>query len=167
MGASNYQLALSRRYSKLTGELREVRANIARIKTEQKKLPGLEASIPRLEKLIKSLANLLEAEDPQWTAHASPPMKPFTHVIPIPFGTCSRRGLAVLKQSDRPLTAREIAIEVLRQCGNEQPPADVVLRTTNTITASLRKFRGRVVESSGTYPAQWRVMHKAHIQFDQ
>jgi GNAT superfamily N-acetyltransferase len=41
----------------------------------------------------------------------------------------------------------------------------MILRTTNTIQASLRKFEGRTVESSGKYPAQWRVTHKAHLAY--
>jgi hypothetical protein len=64
------------------------------------------------------------------------------------------------------MSAREIALEVLRRAGEHDPPSELVLRTTTTIQASLRKFAGRTVESSGKYPAQWRVIHKGHVEFE-
>lgn len=59
MGMTNLQHSLRKKFSALTGELAEVRANIERIQREQSKLPELEARIPKLEALIESAAMLL------------------------------------------------------------------------------------------------------------
>jgi len=167
MGATNYITALSKRYSKLTGQLEDTRSKIARIKAEQKTLPQLEARLIEFQPLIKSLAILLKAEDPTWKPDRAPPIKPWTYGIkPIPFGSVSRRGMKVLHEAHRPMSARELAVEVLRQAGVDDPPDELILRTTNTIGSSLRKFKGRTVESSGQYPAQWRAIHKNSIRFD-
>jgi len=48
----------------------------------------------------------------------------------------------VLRQATRPLTVRQIAIEVLRQIGSDEPDRKVLQRTQNAIDAFLRKHRG-------------------------
>lgn len=166
MGMTNLRHSLEKRYSALTGQLREAHENIARIKREAEKLPEIEASIPRLEALIASAAMLLEDADPSWQREQTPAIKPWTHSLPVPFGSCGRRGMEVLRQADRPMTARQIALEVLRQAGNESADTKLVQRTLNAIEASMRKHRGRTVESSGKYPAQWRSIANPSINFD-
>lgn len=166
MGQSNLRHALGKRYSALTGRLREAHENIARIKREAEKLPELEARLPKLETLIESAAMLLEDADPTWRREQTPPIKPFTHLLPVPFGSCGRRGLEVLRIADKPMSAREIALEVLRQSGNENADPKVIQRTVTNIDACLRKFENRTVQSSGKYPKQWRTILKREIEFD-
>lgn len=166
MGHSNLRHSLSKRYSALTGQLREVQSNIARIKREAEKLPELEAETRRLETLIASAAMVLQDADPNWRAEDAPPIKPFVHMIPVPFGSCGRRALAVLRNADKPMTAREVALEVLRQAGSEDAEPKMIRRTVNAVEASLRHHRGRTVESSGKYPAQWRTIAKQDLEFD-
>lgn len=166
MGITNLRHSLEKRYSALTGQLREVRENIARIQREVEKLPELEGSIARLEALIASAAMLLEDADPSWKREDTPAIKPWTHLLPVPFGSCGRRGMEVLRAADRPMTARQIALEVLRQSGNETADKETIKRTVNAIEASLRKHRGRSVESSGKWPAQWRTVSKPDMIFD-
>lgn len=166
MGHSNLRASLEKRYSALTGQLREAHENIARIQREIERLPEIEASIPKLEALIASAAMLLEDADPSWRREQTPAIKPWTHGIPVPFGSCGRRGMEVLRQADKPMTARQIAFEVLRQSGVDEPDKPTIQRTLNAIEASMRKFRGRTVESSGKYPAQWRSIAKPDLAFD-
>lgn len=166
MGQTNLRASLEKRYSALTGQLREAHENIARIKRETERLPEIEASIPKLEALIESAAMLLEDADPTWQREQTPAVKPWTHMLPVPFGSCGRRGMEVLRLADRPMTAREIAKEVLRQAGQDDADTKTIQRTLNAIESSMRKFRGRTVESSGKYPAQWRSIAKPEIGFD-
>ena len=74
--------------------------------------------------------------------------------------------MEVLRQADKPMTSRQIALEVLRQSGTENPDKPMIQRTLTAVEASMRKFRGRTVESSGKYPAQWRSIAKPEIDFD-
>lgn len=166
MAHSNLRHSLEKRYSGLSGQLREAHENIARIKREIEKLPEIEASIPKLAALIESAAMLLEDADPTWKRDQTPAIKPWTHQLPVPFGSCGRRGMEVLRQANVPMTSRQIAIEVLRQSGDENPEKPLIQRTLNAIEASMRKHRGRTVESSGKYPAQWRAINKLQIEFD-
>jgi uncharacterized protein involved in exopolysaccharide biosynthesis len=76
MSHTNLRHSLGKRYSALTGQLREVNENVARIKREVEKLPELEARIPKLEALIESAAMLLEDADPAWRRDQTPPIKP-------------------------------------------------------------------------------------------
>ena len=166
MAYSNLRHSLEKRYSALTGQLREAHDNIARIKREVEKLPELEASIEKLETLIASAAMLLEDADPDWRREQTPAIKPWTHMLSVPFGSCGRRGMEVLRNADKPMTSRQIALEVLRQSGTEDADSKLVQRTLNAIEASLRKHRGRTVESSVKYPAQWRTVNNQDVDFD-
>lgn len=166
MGFSNFRLALEKRYAALTGQHRELHANIARIKREIEKLPELEARIQKLEPLIESAAMLLKDADPSWERGQTRPVKPFTHLIPVPFGSCGRRALGVLRQAGRAMTAREVALEVLRQCGSDNADPNVVQRTVTNVDACFRRHEGRSLESSGKYPKQWRSIANPDLQFD-
>jgi hypothetical protein len=166
MGHTNLRHSLDKKYASLTGELEHVQANIARIERELAKLPELEARIPDLNDLIESVSKLLKSIDPDWSPEQTEAIRPWTHTLPIPFGSCGRRGMEVLRCSDKPLSARQIAVQVLRECGQETPEKAVLDRTTIAIDASLRKHRGKTVESSGKYPMQWRSVIKQDIEFD-
>ena len=166
MGKTNLQHSLEKKFAALSGQLEEAHANIARIRREQAKLPELEARIPKLEALIASAAMLLKDTNDEWAPEQTPAIKPWTHTLPVPFGSCGRRGMEVLRQANRPMTGRQIATEVLHQSGNENVDDKTLLRTTNAIDACLRSHRGKTVISSGKYPAQWRSIANPEVEFD-
>lgn len=166
MGITNFKASLEKRYAVLTGELQATHANIARIKREVSKLGELEARIVELEALIAGAAMLLRDAHPDWTPEATEPIEPWTHKLPVPFGTCGRRGMEVLRKADRPMTVREVTLEVLRSVGCEEPDKETLQRAFNAIEASFRKHRGDTLESSGKYPAQWRTIAKNGLEFD-
>lgn len=72
----------------------------------------------------------------------------------------------ILRNASEPMTAREIAMQVLREVGCETPDQKMAQRTVNAVEASLRHHRGRTVEASGRYPMQWRAINKPEIEFD-
>lgn len=165
MGMTNYQHALRKKYSALTGERDLLLERIERIRSEQALLPELEARAAKLETLAQSAGMLLQ-EEGDWSEADSPPVKPWTHSLPIPFGTCGRRALEVLRNADKAMTVREITLEVLRQVGMIEPDRETIQRAQNAVDSSLRNHRGRGVESSGKYPAQWRSVAKPEIVFE-
>lgn len=167
MGMTNLRLALEKRYSSLAGRLEDAHATIDRIRREVEKLDEIEASIPQLEALVASAEMLLRDADPNWQPEQTPALKPWTHNIPVPFGSCGRRGMAVLLNAgEKGLTAREVALEVLRGVGCDDPDRETLRRTQTAVEASFRKFKGRTVEASGKYPMQWRSIARPEVAFD-
>ncbi len=166
MGITNLREPLRKRYSALTGELDDVRLTIERIKRETAKLQGLEDRIPELERQIETTRIILHDVDPDWDPDGERAIKPWTHNIPVPFGQCGRRAMAVLRSASLPMTARQVALQVLLEVGCEQPELQTLRRTQCAIESSFRKFKGRTVESSGKYPAQWRAINKPQVTFD-
>lgn len=166
MGQTNLRNSLRKRYAGLTGELEDTHIQIERIKREQSKLPELEAKIPELEKLIEAADLILRDNDPDWDPEKVEPVKPWSFKNPIPFGQCGRRAQVILRETNRPMTCRQITMEMLRQAGEENPDIEAIRRVQTAIESSLRKFRGRTVESSGKYPAQWRSIINPDIKFD-
>lgn len=165
MGITNLRASLEKRYSALTGELDDLRLSIERIKREADKIVELEARIPGLERLIESARLLLEDADPSWSPEQTEPIKPWTHHIPVPFGQCGRRGLVCLRAADRAMTVRQVARQVLNEVGCPDPNLQTLRRVQTSIESSFRKFRGRTVESSGKYPAEWRAINKVELEF--
>lgn len=166
MGITNIRAALEKRYSALSGQLVDVQETIARIYRDMERLDQLEEDIPRLESLIASAKMLLLDAYPDWKPEDTPPIKPWTHHIPIPFGSCGRRGMEVLRKADKGLTTREVARIVLSDVGHDEPDREVLRRVQTAIEASFRKFVGRTTESSGKYPAQWRAINRPDLTFD-
>lgn len=166
MGMTNLRQSLRKRYSGLTGELEEARLQIDRIQRQVAKLPALKARIVELEPLIAAAELLLRDNDPDWNPEETPALKPWTHHIPVPFGQCGRRGMSVLRDAQQPMTTRQVAFEVLRECGESAPDRETLKRVKDAIEATFRKFRGRSVEASGRYPMQWRAINKPEIEFD-
>jgi hypothetical protein len=164
MGLTNFQHCLRKKYGALTGELIEVQSQKDRIHHEQAKLPALESRIVQLDALIAA-AKLLLNDAGGWNPDQTPPVRPWTHAIPIPFGSCGRRAMNILRLSDKPMTVREIALEVLTQAGVEHPEREIAQRTHNAVHAALKARRGRSVEASGKYPAQWRCLVNQEIEF--
>jgi hypothetical protein len=165
MGLTNFQHCLRKKYGALTGELIEVQSQIDRIRHEQAKLPALEGRAAELNALITA-ATLLLNDAGGWQPDQTPPVRPWTHAIPIPYGSCGRRAMNILRLSDKPMTVREIALEVLRQAGVDHPDRETAQRTHNAVHATLKARRGRSVEASGKYPAQWRCLVNQGIEFD-
>jgi hypothetical protein len=61
---------------------------------------------------------------------------------------------------------REVTLAVLHQVNVTNPDRATVQRAHNAVDASLRHHRGKGVESSERYPAQWRSMARPEIVFD-
>lgn len=166
MGSTNLQHSLKKKFSVLTGELVEVRARIKLLHREREKLTDLETRALTLESLIEAATALLKDIAPDWTPEQTAPVRPRAHTLPIPYGSCGRRAMDVLRRAGGTMTVRQIAIEIIREAGIDVPEPKVLQRMQNAIDASLRAHRGKGVEASDTYPAQWRTMAKTEIAFD-
>jgi hypothetical protein len=60
--------------------------------------------------------------------------------------------MEVLRQADKPMTSRQIALEVLRQSGTENPDKPMIQRTLNAVEASMRSFVGGRSSHLGSTP---------------
>lgn len=58
------------------------------------------------------------------------------------------------------MTVREIARDVLRREGIDDPNSATLDKVANTIGQSLKKRRGTVVESDCHWPARWQVIRQ-------
>lgn len=166
MGTTNLRASLRKRYAHLVGQRDDLIIKIERTKRDIAKLSEMEAELPKLDGLIDAAKALIRDNDPDWSPDHTPAIKPWTHHIPVPFGQCGRRGLNVLRDAQRPMTVRQVAKEVLSDCGVDEPEPDVLRRVQNAIETSFRHYRGRTTESSGQYPAQWRAINKPDLTFD-
>ncbi len=166
MSHASLRAPLEKRYSNLTADLQQIEANIERIRREAASLPELESRVPIIKSLIESAAMLLRDADPAWEPEQTPPVREWSHSLPIPFGSCGRRAMEVLRRAEQAMTVREVAKEVLRQAGTDVPDAKTLAKTVNAVTSCFRKFDGRTIQSSGKYPAQWRTVINQGVEFE-
>lgn len=139
------------------GELIAKREEVDRVERLVDSLPALRDRVWELQTLIEATETLIKSIKPDWQRDTIDPVRPFVHQIPIKLGEAGRKGMEVLRTATKPMTTREIAEEVLRR----ERLTDVNLATRerirNAIDASLRKRRGSVVDSDGSWPQRWAV----------
>lgn len=157
MGTTNLLSGLERKYAHLTGELVAKQDEIVRIEKLVETIPALRARVAELGALAEHAAALLKHLKPGWEQQTVAPVRPFVHQLPIKLGECGRKGLEVLRMANEPMTAREIANEVLRRAGIFNSDSETSQRASNAVLNALRFRKGTSVESDGHYPQRWRV----------
>ena len=158
MGTTNLQLALSRKLSRLKGERDAVRERIARTEKLVEALSDMRAHAAELDKLVEHASALMQHLNPEWSASDSRSIQPFVKQIPTRLGDCSRQAMDILRCSPEPMSARELALEILRREGFADASTEIQQRMTNTVLGALRSRLGTVVDRDGDYPKRWWVI---------
>jgi hypothetical protein len=104
---------------------------------------------------IYHVESVIRMFSPDWT-----PAKPITPRGPKKlgrYGTVTRAGIAVLREADRPLSAREIAVRVLEREGRDDQA--LIWPIMGCLVTTLAK-RKTVVRHEGR-PLRWSLMQPA------
>ena len=104
---------------------------------------------------MRCAEDLLKEDDPAWTSARAKPVVPHVHKAPVPVGEIAKAALVTLRKADRSMTAREIAIAILKDHGKTDYDKPTLGGVTNSVLASLRKKDGLVVKSDDGYPSKW------------
>jgi hypothetical protein len=155
MGHTNLLHGLERKIGALMGELIAKREEVERVEKLAAALPALCDRVWEIQTLIEATEMLIKSFKPDWRRDTIDPVRPHVHQIPIKLGEAGRKGMEVLRTASKPLTTREITEEVLRREGLINVPLATRERIRNTIDATLRKRRGSVVDSDGSWPQHW------------
>lgn len=73
------------------------------------------------------------------------------------WGSITRAMFAILRNAERPMTAEEIARELYRQKGVEEPSRERVRHLCGGVDATLRNYREKAVECDDGRPRRWRL----------
>jgi hypothetical protein len=76
-------------------------------------------------------------------------------------GTGIRAAMSVLKEAEKPLSARDIAIEVMIRRGQSDTPNHEIVQIMAGINYGLQKRIGREVVLIKGYPKRWLIMPPA------
>jgi len=157
MGKSNRTASLERKISLLLGEREDKIRQINRALRLYEEVPSLQARVSRAGKLIFYCEEIIKDDQPDWTPEDIKAQKPFAHKIPIRFGQAIKMALDILRESQRRMTVREIAAEVLFREGHNAPEPDIITNVANNIGNQFRKRNRPYLENDGQYPAHWWV----------
>jgi len=156
MGRSNRTAALESKISLLLGEHDTKRIEIEKAERFALALPAMRERLWEIETLLEACEAIIKSDQPNWTRDHLKPLKPFVHKIPVRLGSAIKVALDLLRVADEPMTGRELAIEVLRREGHDNPDTDTITKVANTIGAGLRSARERgTVDRDTSWPARW------------
>lgn len=158
MAQSNLLMGLKAKYAGVRGELIATEERIETIKAAYAGLPELEARIEQLQQNLQHLVPVIRMVEPDWDEETVAPRKPFTRRIPVKTGDCARLTLDILREATEPMSAREVALEVLRRSGIAEPDQLAREQTTNAVNASLRQHRDRLVQADDHWPMRWTIL---------
>ena len=159
MGNSNRLASLERKIMLLLGEREAKLEQVAKIESALATMPSLRARIEEIGQLLQACEVVIRSDHPKWTIDHIIPARPFAHKIPVKLGSATKLAYETLRIATKPLTGREIAIEVLRRSGQSSPHRDTITKVANTIGNSLRKRHTLgFVANDGQWPARWWAM---------
>jgi hypothetical protein len=135
---------LTRRYSRLLGELRQAEA----------RCDALRASMEHIEATIAMF-------DDRWVAGAVKPTRPRAATArPLRHGTATRMALDVLRVADGPMTAVEIADCVAARCGLAATDHAAAAKLSSAIAATLKNKIGKTVAADDGRPRRWWIQQQ-------
>lgn len=139
MARQNVISTLERKYAQLLGE--------------QSKRP-----CPSLVTDVEHIVAVIQMFDPAWTGAGVRPVVMKRRSRWGKRGTGIRAAVAVLKEVVAPLSARDIALEVMRRHGQPDAPNDEIVQIMAGINYGLQKRIGREVMLIKGYPKRWLFM---------
>ncbi len=140
MGEPLVLTALYRKYAEVLGELKrsEVRSD------------SLSADLAHLAATIR----LFKAD---FSPDAIHPKLPKTPSRWLPRGQTIQTAIEVLKDASRPLTARQIAEQIIERRGITDKDPKTLKAIANTIRTTLAARRGNGIIAHDTHPKVWEI----------
>ncbi|MEM7690123.1 MAG: hypothetical protein AAF291_13965 [Pseudomonadota bacterium] len=157
MGTTNIKAGLEDRIAVFKGELEEVESEIKRIEDGIEILNRLHTRRRKLTALISGAEDIIFDADPNWRNKIKPRKKRKWH-SPFKSGELGRRALEVLREKDRWMRPRDVAIEMLRVRESRQDDRVTIDKVTNSVGGYFAKHKGDLVESRGDFAKEWRLI---------
>jgi hypothetical protein len=142
MARQNVISTLERKYAQLLGD--------------QVKRPS-----PSLEVDVAHIAAVIKMFDPAWTGADVRPLVMKRRSRWGKRGTGIRAAMSVLKEAEKPLSAREIASEVMLRRGQPDAPNHEIVQIMAGINYGMQKRIGSEVVLIKGYPKRWLIMPPA------
>lgn len=162
MGKTNRKASLERKIELLLGEHQLRKEEIEKAEKLVEQLPSLRERLWEIEMLISACETVIKSDHPDWTRAHLTASRPFVHKIPVKLGSATKLAMDVLRLADKPLTVKEIAVEVLRREGHATPDTETITKVANTIGNGLRKRpKGLYIDHDGGWPARWWAVRPA------
>lgn len=158
MGLSNLRTNLERKFSDWLGERESIEKDIQEIEAAYTTLDAKRERLESVELLLKSTKVIMTEIAPTWNPASIKPSRKNASKLPFDSGVVTRSAFDVMRQENRPMTAREIAKIVVEQKGFDAEDGDLVTRVKTAIDASLRAKDGKFVEGSKGYGKKWTII---------
>ena len=136
---------------------------ISTLERKYAQLLGQQSKSP-CRSLISDAAHIvavIQMFDPAWTGAGVRPVVMKRRSRWGKRGTGIRAAVAVLKQATSPLSAREIAVEVMLRRGQSDVPNAEIVQIMAGINYGLEKRIGRETVLIAGYPKRWLFMRPA------
>ncbi len=148
----------------LIGEQRNLQQQVLMAERVMADLENMRARIAEIDLEIELGEKWIKLDHPDWTGDHLRPKVPHVHDSPIRFGNGTRLANAIVRESHRPLTVREIVVEACSREGHEDIDSETIDRLCRTVGNGLTaaKKRGVPIDHDHGYPRRWfSVMENA------
>lgn len=165
MGITNIQGGLEDRIATYKGELEQIEAEIKQIEDGIEILTKLKNRADKIRYLLIGAEDLIMDANPEWRKTIRPRKKREWN-SPFKSGEIGRTALAVLREHDRWMRPRDIAIIMLRHQGYHAEDRTSIDKLTNSVGGYFAKHKNDLVESRGNFAKDWRLIPKSDEQVE-
>lgn len=120
-------------------------------------LKALHDAVYRVRGDLAALRHAIKLIDAEYDVTRIAPLRPRKASPWFKSGQCARSTLDVIRTASAPMTAREIAVEVMDRHGIASDDWRAVNAVSGAVRIVLKRSRGKVVVSDGGEPARWSV----------
>lgn len=160
MGISNLKQSLQAKMGLWAGELADKEAREAEILSLFEQLPTVQKRAHDLREVLRCAERVMLEIDPTWTKDKVKPSKPFVHKSAVRIGNTAKFALDVLREAEKPLTAREIAMAVLEldEVDASTLTPEEINKVVNAVNSTLVQKLGELTAHDGQkFARRWRI----------
>lgn len=158
MANTNLLQALTRKHEAILTEIRAVEKTIKTTHKQIESLAEREEAAARLYGDLEHVLAVIRMDHPEYDEAKTQPRGKNTYKLPLPIGQCTRFAFEVIRESAQPLTINEIAREVLRRSGMNDPDVETSRLACNNINSSFRARLGKTLGHDEQYPQRWWII---------
>lgn len=161
MAGNNLVKTLTREYAKLQGEYEFAERMVedaVGLDAITEASNRCDARKKEIEKTLEAIEIVIWLFDPDWNPAAVRPNYPRDRKYGR--GDLSKTMLAILRETETPLTRREIAHEIARRLGLTDPHHQEIKRIENGIQTTLYDRKGRTIQVTGSNPTRYALLQK-------
>lgn len=160
MGRPHVVSQLSEKYALLLGELGTLKPQIEEIKSRLAQLPDLEHRAAEITSTLEHVETSIKLFDVNWTPKEVQARRPYTTRTPFKRGELLRLAMTLMRETETPMTVREIMTEIIRERGLVDLQAEELESLCGNLNTTFKNREQRGLVAHEGSPKRWSLIRK-------